>query len=134
MRTRIDVEILKFLNFKLPFYHMISQSSKLKVLQLWDVEFHVHNVVWDVKMKSVCFPQLRHVCLHHDPRDDMIQNSFLGSSQLVKVDELELGWSNEFFLVARFLDNYPNIKKLTIIGYVTALKKNMKSYPTSSFP
>ena len=100
-----NVEILKVLNFKLPFYHMISQSSKLKVLQLWDVEFHVHNVVWDVKMKSVCFPQLRHVCLHYDPRDDMIQNSFLGSSQLVKVDELELGWLNEFFLMARFLEN-----------------------------
>lgn len=66
-----DVEILNVLNFTLPFYHIIFQSSKLKVLELWHIEFLVHNVIWDMKIMSVCF---WHVCLHYDPSDDIIQN------------------------------------------------------------
>ncbi|PHT69123.1 hypothetical protein T459_28610 [Capsicum annuum] len=49
------------------FYQMISKSSTMRSLRLWDEE----DEIVDVETIALCFPQLNHLAVSYDLRDDL---------------------------------------------------------------
>ncbi|KAK7284870.1 hypothetical protein RJT34_19624 [Clitoria ternatea] len=124
-----NLEIVDVRNFTFmwpKFYHMISKASKLHKLRLWGVVFDEEDEVVDIDTISVCFPRLKHLSLSYDLRDGVLHYSLQGSSCLMNVVVLELGWTtiSDLFSVwvAGHLERCPNLKKLVIYGFVSELK------------
>ncbi|KAK7267975.1 hypothetical protein RIF29_20656 [Crotalaria pallida] len=124
-----NLEIVDVSNFTImwpKFYHMISKASNLHRLRLWGVVFDDEDEVVDLETISVCFPRLLHLSLSYDLRDGVLNYGLQGSSLLVNVAVLELGWTSISDLfsewVAGLLERCPNLKKLTIYGFVSEVK------------
>ncbi|KAJ0083940.1 hypothetical protein Patl1_30410 [Pistacia atlantica] len=119
------VDISNFTIFWPKFYQMISRSSKLKKLRLWDVVFDEDEIV-DLETIALCFPQLIHLSLSYDLRDGVIHYGLQGSSNFENVVVLELGWIviNDLFShwVEGLLKRCPNLKRIVIFGVVSEIK------------
>uniref|UniRef100_A0A2P2KSJ6 F-box domain-containing protein n=1 Tax=Rhizophora mucronata TaxID=61149 RepID=A0A2P2KSJ6_RHIMU len=112
-----NLEIVDVSNFTIiwpKFYQMISKSSKLRKLRLWDVMFDVEEQMVDLETILGCFPQLGHLSLGYH----LGYGVFHHGLQLENVVVLELGWTviNEHFSYWRkgLLKCCPNLKKLVI--------------------
>lgn len=138
--TMENLETVDISNFTIiwpKFYQMISRSSKLKKLRLWDMVFDEEDEIVDLETIAVCFPQLSHLSLSYDLRDVVLQHGLQGCSQLVNVIILELGWTviNDFFSlwVEGLLKRCPNLKKLVIHGVVSEAKTHEECQILASF-
>ncbi|KAJ4846754.1 hypothetical protein Tsubulata_010239 [Turnera subulata] len=127
--TLENLELVDISNFTIiwpKFYQMISKSSKMRRLRLWDVIFEDDDEVVDLDTVAVCFPQLTHLSLSYDLRPVMVDYVFQGSSYMENVVVLELGWTiiNELFShwVEGLLKLCPNLRKLVIRGVVSETK------------
>lgn len=139
-----DLEVVDVSNFTIiwsKFYQMISKSSKLRRLRLWDVVFDDEDEIVDLETIAVCFPQLAHLALSYDLRDDLrdgvIHYGLQGSTFLENVSVLELGWTvvNDLFAdwVAGLLKRCPNLKKLVIHGVVSEAKTHEECQMLANF-
>ncbi|KAK6936214.1 F-box domain [Dillenia turbinata] len=135
-----NLEIVDVSNFTITwpkFYQMISRSSKLRQLRLWDVVFDEEDEIVDLETIAVCFPQLSHLSLSYDLRDGVLHYSLQGYSQLENVLMLELGWTviNDLFShwVAGLLKRCPNLKKLVIYGVVSEAKTHEECQMLANF-
>ncbi|KAL3646863.1 hypothetical protein CASFOL_009407 [Castilleja foliolosa] len=124
-----NLEIIDVSNFTIvweKFYHMISRSSKLRKLRLWDVVFDNEDEIVDICTISSFFPLLSHLCLNYDLRDAAIHYGLHGSLILENVIVLELGWTviSELFSIwlSGFLDRCPRLRKLVLHGIVSETK------------
>ncbi|XP_065869081.1 F-box/LRR-repeat protein At1g67190-like [Euphorbia lathyris] len=124
-----NLEIVDVSNFTIiwpKFYQLISKSSKLRRLRLWDVVFDDEDGIVDLETIAVCFPHLSHLSLSYDLRDGVLQYGLQGSSTLFDVVVLELGWTviNDLFShwVEGLLKRCPNLRKLVIHGIVSEAK------------
>ncbi|GMI89017.1 hypothetical protein like AT1G67190 [Hibiscus trionum] len=124
------LEVVDVSNFTIiwpKFFQMISRSSNLKKLRLWDVTFDDEDdEVVDFETIAVCFPELEHLALSYELKDDVLEYGLEGSSNLENIMVLELGWTtiNELFsyLVEELLLRCPNLRKLVIFGSVSEAK------------
>lgn len=139
-----DLEVVDVSNFTIiwsKFYQMISKSSKLRRLRLWDVVFDDEDEIVDLETIAVCFPQLAHLALSYDLRDDLrdgvIHYGLQGSTFLENVSVLELGWTvvNDLFAdwVTGLLKRCPNLKKLVIHGVVSEAKTHEECQMLANF-
>ncbi|KAG5566541.1 hypothetical protein RHGRI_002183 [Rhododendron griersonianum] len=124
-----NLEIVDVSNFTIiwsKFYQMISKSSKLRRLRLWDVVFDDEDEIIDLETIALCFPLLSRLSLSYDLRDGLLHYGLQGSSYLENVIALELGWTvvNDLFTdwVSCLLIRCPNLKKLVIHGVVSEAK------------
>lgn len=124
-----NLEIMDVSNFTIiwsKFYQMISKSSKLRRLRLWDVVFDDEDEIIDLETIALCFPLLSRLSLSYDLRDGLLHYGLQGSSYLENVIALELGWTvvNDLFTdwVSCLLIRCPNLKKLVIHGVVSEAK------------
>ncbi|KAJ6937502.1 F-box/LRR-repeat protein [Populus alba x Populus x berolinensis] len=119
------------------FYLMISKSSKLRKLRLWDVVFDDEDEIVDLENIAVCFPHLSHLALSYDLRDGVVNYGLQGSSHLENVITLELGWTviNDLFSlwVEGLLKLCPNLKKLVIHGVVSEAKGHEECQMLANF-
>lgn len=135
-----NLEVVDVCNFTImwpKFYHMISKSSKLRRLRLWGVVFDDDEEVMDLETICMCFPRLGHLSLCYDLKDVILQHSLQGSSHLLNVVVLELGWSvvSEFFSewMEKLLGRCPNLKKLIICGVVSEVKTHEECQTLANF-
>ncbi|CAL5212284.1 unnamed protein product [Lathyrus oleraceus] len=132
-----SVDISNFTIIWPKFYQMISRSSNLKRLRLWDVMFDDEDEVVDLETIATCFPQLSHLSLSYDVRDGVLHYGLLGSSDLENVVVLELGWSviNDLFSqwVEGLLKRCPILKKLVIHGIVSEAKTDEECKMLANF-
>ncbi|GKU93833.1 hypothetical protein SLEP1_g7396 [Rubroshorea leprosula] len=124
-----NLEVVDVSNFTIvwpKFYQMISRSSKLKKLRLWEVTFDDEDEIVDLEAIAVCFPQLSHLSLSYELKDGVMHYGLQGSSPLENVTVLELGWTviNDLFShwVKELLKRCPNLQKLVINGVVSEAK------------
>ena len=124
-----SLEVVDVSNFTIiwpRFYQMISGSSNLKVLRLWDVVFEDEDDIVDLENIEICFPNLRHLSLSNDLRNGVIHYGLEGSYQLHNVVVLEVGWNviSDVFSqwVEELLEKCPNLEKLIIHGTVSDSK------------
>ncbi|GAB2285550.1 hypothetical protein Dimus_019997 [Dionaea muscipula] len=125
-----NLEVVEVSNFTIiwpKFHQMISRSSKLRVLRLWDVVFDDEDEIVDLETIAVCFPKLSHLSLCYDLRDGAVHYSTLqGSYSLENVVLLEVGWTviNNLFSewVEGLLQGCPNLQKLIVHGTVSDAK------------
>ncbi|KAL6341832.1 hypothetical protein AAG906_038076 [Vitis piasezkii] len=124
-----NLEVVDINNFTIiwpKFYKMISRSSKLRRLRLWDVFFDNEDEILDLETIAVCFPQLSYLSLRYDLRDRVLHYGLQGSSHLENVIEMELGWTdiNELFLdwAEGLLQRCPNLRKLVIHEVISEIK------------
>ncbi|CAL0333973.1 unnamed protein product [Lupinus luteus] len=135
-----NLEIVDISNFTIiwpKFYQMISRSSNLKKLRLWDVMFDDEDEVVDLETIATCFPHLSHLSLSYDVRDGVLHYGLQGSSCLENVVVLELGWTviNELFShwVEGLLKRCPDLKKLVIHGVVSETKTDEECQMLANF-
>ncbi|OIW05869.1 hypothetical protein TanjilG_23655 [Lupinus angustifolius] len=135
-----NLEIVDISNFTIiwpKFYQMISRSSNLKKLRLWDVMFDDEDEVVDLETIATCFPHLSHLSLSYDVRDGVLHYGLQGSSCLENVVVLELGWTviNELFShwVEGLLKRCPDLKKLVIHGVVSEAKTDEECQMLANF-
>ncbi|XP_027911000.1 F-box/LRR-repeat protein At1g67190-like isoform X1 [Vigna unguiculata] len=135
-----DLETVDISNFTIiwpKFYQMISRSSNLKRLRLWDVMFDDEDEVVDMETIATCFPYLSHLSLSYDVRYGVLHYGLQGSSDLENVVVLELGWTviNDLFShwVEGLLKRCPNLKKLVIHGVVSEAKSHEECQMLASF-
>ncbi|GFZ07294.1 F-box/RNI-like superfamily protein [Actinidia rufa] len=135
-----NLEIVDVSNFTIiwsKFYQMISKSSKLRRLRLWEVVFDDEDEIVDVETIALCFPQLSYLALSYDLRDGLLHYGLQGSSYLENVTLLELGWTvvNELFTdwVSGLLKRCPNLKKLVIHGSVSEAKTHEECQMLAKF-
>ncbi|KAF5744849.1 F-box/LRR-repeat protein [Tripterygium wilfordii] len=135
-----NLEVVDISNFTIiwpKFYQMISKSSKLKTLRLWDVVFDDEDEIVDLGTIAVCFPRLSHLSLSDDLRDGVLHYGLQGSSSLENVTVLELGWTliNDLFSdwVEGHLKRCPNLKKLVIHGVVSEVKTHEECQTLANF-
>ncbi|KAF9676377.1 hypothetical protein SADUNF_Sadunf09G0132300 [Salix dunnii] len=135
-----NLEIIDVSNFTIiwpKFYQMISKSSKLAKLRLWDVVFDDEDEIVDLETIAVCFPQLSHLALSYDLRDGVVNYGLQGSSHLENVIVLELGWTiiNDLFShwVEGLLKLCPNLRKLVIHGVVSEPKSHEECQILANF-
>ncbi|KAJ8768250.1 hypothetical protein K2173_021190 [Erythroxylum novogranatense] len=138
--TADNLEIVDISNFTIiwpKFYQMISKSSKLRKLRLWDVAFDDEDEIVDLETIAVCFPQLTHLSLGYDLRDGVLQHGLQGSSNLENVVVLELGWTviNDLFShwIEGLLKRCQNLKKLVIHGIVSEAKTHEECQMLANF-
>ncbi|CAB4283247.1 unnamed protein product [Prunus armeniaca] len=116
---------------------MISRSSKLRRLRLWDVIFYDEDEIVDLETIAVCLPQLSHLSLSYDLRDGVLHYGLQGSSHLENVTFLELGWTliNDLFIhfVEGLLKRCPSLKKLVIHGVVSEAKTQEECQTFANF-
>ncbi|KAK8596592.1 hypothetical protein V6N13_001206 [Hibiscus sabdariffa] len=116
---------------------MISRSSKLKKLRLWDVAFDDEDEVVDLETIAVCFPQLKHLALSYELKDDIMHYCLQGYSNLENVMVLELGWTviNDLFSnwVEELLKRCPNLRKMIIFGSVSGAKSHEECQILANF-
>ncbi|TXG73618.1 hypothetical protein EZV62_002197 [Acer yangbiense] len=134
-----NLEIVDVSNFTIiwpKFYQMISRSSKLKKLRLWDVVFEEDEIV-DLETIAACFPQLNHLSLNYDLREGVFHYSLQGSTNLENLVVLELGWAviNDLFShwVEGILKRCPKLKKLVISGVVSEIKTHEECQMLANF-
>lgn len=127
--TLENLEVVDVSNFTImwpKFYQMISRSSNLRVLRLWDVVFDDEDEIVDLETIAICFPYLTRLSLSYDLRDGVLHYGMEGSYQLHNVVVLEVGWTviNDFFShwVEELLRRCPGLKKLIIHGTVSDTK------------
>lgn len=135
-----NLEVVVVSNFTIiwpKFYHMISRSSNLKILRLWDVMFDDEDDIVDLETIAICFPYLSHLSLSNDMRDGVIHYGLEGSYQLHNVVALEVGWTviNDLFSqwVEDLLQRCPNLEKLTIHGTVSDSKTHEECQILANF-
>ncbi|XP_021892653.1 F-box/LRR-repeat protein At1g67190 [Carica papaya] len=138
--TADNLEIIDVSNFTIiwpKFYQMISRSSKLRRLRLWDVVFDDEDEIVDLETIAVCFPQLSNLSLSYDLRDGVLHYGLQGSSHLDNVLVLELGWTaiNDLFShwVEGLLKRCPNLKKLVIYGVISEAKTHEECQMLANF-
>ncbi|WCJ34319.1 F-box/RNI-like superfamily protein [Euphorbia peplus] len=117
-----NLEVVDVSNFTITgpkFYSMISRSSKLTRLRLWNVVFDGDDEVIDLETMPVHFPRLTDLSLNYELSADILH----GSNEFNNVVVLELGWSaiNDLFAgwVAGLLARCPNLRRLVIHGVVS---------------
>ncbi|KAK4753747.1 hypothetical protein SAY87_001851 [Trapa incisa] len=127
----VNLETIDIRNFMIPqpeFYQLISRSSKLRTLRLWDVAYGEGTDAIDLEKIAVCCPQLSHLSLGCDLKEnELLPYHFQGSSFFENVVYLKVGWSNvlkdEFLdLVEALLERCPGLKKLAVDGVISGLK------------
>jgi hypothetical protein len=132
-----SVDISNFTIIWPKFFQMISRSSNLKRLRLWDVMFDDEDEVVDLETIATCFPHLSHLSLSYDVRDGVLHYSLQGSSHLENVVVLELGWNviNDLFSqwVEGLLKRCPILKKLVIHGVVSEAKSDEECKMLANF-
>ncbi|XP_061376258.1 F-box/LRR-repeat protein At1g67190-like [Gastrolobium bilobum] len=137
-----NLEIVDISNFTIiwpKFYQMISRSSNLKRLRLWDVMFDDEDEIVDLETIATCFPHLSHLSLSYDVRDGdgVLHFGLQGSSYLQNVIVLQLGWTviNDLFShwVEGLLKRTPNLKKLVIHGIVSEAKSDEECRMLANF-
>ncbi|XVF05178.1 hypothetical protein REPUB_Repub05bG0149300 [Reevesia pubescens] len=113
-----NLEVVDVSNFTIiwpKFYQMISSSSKLRKLRLWDVAFDEEDEVVD----------------------GIMHYGLQGSSNLENVTVLELGWTviNDLFShwVEELLTRCPNLKKMIIFGVVSEAKSHEECQILANF-
>uniref|UniRef100_A0A7N1A0C3 F-box domain-containing protein n=1 Tax=Kalanchoe fedtschenkoi TaxID=63787 RepID=A0A7N1A0C3_KALFE len=148
------VDISNFTIFWPEFCDMISKSTMLRKLRLWDVLFDDENETVDLETSyacyprlphscadletlAVCFPKLHHLSLSYDLRDGSLLNSLQGSSCLPNVTVLELGWTviTDLFSdwVEGLLKRCPNLKVLVIHGVISDAKSQDECRSLANF-
>lgn len=119
------IDISNFMISQSEFYQLISKSSKLRTLKLWDVAYGEWTKAVDLETIAVCCPQLSHFSLGCDLIDDeLLPYCFQGSALLENVIDLKVGWSNtlkdEFLdFIEVLLERCPNLKKLVVDGVIS---------------
>ncbi|KAE8687234.1 F-box/LRR-repeat protein [Hibiscus syriacus] len=120
-----DLEVVDISNFTIVWpklYQMISRSSRLKKLRLWDVAFDDEDEVVDLETIADCFPELKHLALSYELKDGVMQDG----TNLENVMVLELGWTviTDIFShwVEELLIRCPNLRKMIIFGSVSEAK------------
>ncbi|XP_050228298.1 F-box/LRR-repeat protein At1g67190-like isoform X2 [Mercurialis annua] len=118
-----DVDISNFTSTWLMFYKMISKSSKLTRLRLWDIELDDEGDYLDSDSMFDCFPQLTNLSMDYSLVDDVCCYGLYGSYQFDNVVTLELGWTgiDDMFTdwVAGVLARCPHLRKLVICGFIS---------------
>ncbi|KAG6682325.1 hypothetical protein I3842_13G134800 [Carya illinoinensis] len=118
-------------------YEMISRSSKLRRLRLWDMSVFKEDGIVDLETIAVSFPLLTHLSLCYDLRVGEVHHGLRGSSQLVNVTVLELGWTriDDFSScwVEGMLRRCPNLNKLVIRGVIPMVKTPRECQMLASF-
>ncbi|KAE8735603.1 F-box/LRR-repeat protein [Hibiscus syriacus] len=131
------VDVSSYAIFWTKFYQMISRSSKLRKLRLWDVAFDDEYEVIDLETIAVCFPQLNHLSLRYELRNGVMHYGLQGSSNLETVRVLELGWTviNDLFYhwVEELLKRCPNLRKMIIFGVVSEAKSHEECQILANF-
>ncbi|KAI4334238.1 hypothetical protein L6164_018954 [Bauhinia variegata] len=135
-----NLEILDISNFTIiwpKFYQMISRSSHLRRLRLWDVMFDDEEEIVDLETIATCFPRLSHLSLSYDVRDGVLHYGLQGSSCMENVIVLELGWTviNDLFSVwvEDLLKRCCNLRKLIIHGIVSETKSEEECQMLANF-
>nr|GEX88867.1 hypothetical protein [Tanacetum cinerariifolium] len=139
-----NLEIVDVSNFTIiwsKFYQIISKSSTLRRLRLWNVVFDDAVDFVDLESIALCFPELRHLALSYELRDDLkdgiLHYSLEGSSSMENVTLLDLGWTvlDEHFAdwIACLLKRCLNLKKLIIHGVVSESKTHVECHMLASF-
>ncbi|XP_076960833.1 F-box/LRR-repeat protein At1g67190-like [Bidens hawaiensis] len=139
-----DLEIIDVSNFTIiwsKFYQIISKSSKLRRLRLWNVVFDDEVDFVDLESIALCFPELNYLALSYELRDELkegvLSYSLQGSSPMVNVTALDVGWTvlDEHFAdwVACLLERCLNLKKLVIHGVVSESKTHVECHMLASF-
>ncbi|GAB4859788.1 hypothetical protein Ancab_011268 [Ancistrocladus abbreviatus] len=121
----VDISCMTIILYK--FFQMISGSSNLRGLRLWEVSLDVVEEDANVNLERIaaCFPRLAHLSLHREVIDAVtcpgLQDSF--HLQSVVVLEFEGIYFDDFFskVVGGMLDRCPNLKKLIIHGTASGL-------------
>uniref|UniRef100_A0A2P2KSF5 F-box domain-containing protein n=1 Tax=Rhizophora mucronata TaxID=61149 RepID=A0A2P2KSF5_RHIMU len=131
------VDVSNFTIIWSKFYQMISKSSKLRKLRLWDVVFDDDDEIVDLETIADCFPQLSHLSLGYDLRDGVLPHGLQGSSNLENVVVLEVGWTVINDLVSHWIEGLlkrcPNLKKLVIHGIVSEAKSHEECQMLANF-
>lgn len=135
-----NLELVDVSNFTMTwpkFYHMISRSSKLRKLRLWDVVFDDGEEVLDLETILACFPLLSHLSLCYDLKDGGDQFGLNTSFQFENLNKLELGWTfiSEVFSewVERLVERCSNLEKLVIFGVVSEAKNHEECLVLANF-
>lgn len=135
-----DLEVVDVSNFTIlwpRFYHMISRSSNLRVLRLWDVVFDDEDEIVELETIAICFPYLSRLSLSYDLRDGVTHYGLEGSYHLDNVVVLEVGWTviNDLFSqwVEELLQRCPSLKKLIIHGTVSDAKTHEECQKLANF-
>ncbi|XP_050228294.1 F-box/LRR-repeat protein At1g67190-like [Mercurialis annua] len=122
----VDVDISNFTSAWLIFYKMISKSSKITRLRLWDIELDDDGDFLDWDSMFACFPQLTHLSMNYSLVDDVCCYGLYGSYQFDNVVTLELGWTgiDDMFTdwVTGVLARCPRLRKLVIYGFMSDSK------------
>ncbi|XP_075510015.1 F-box/LRR-repeat protein At1g67190-like [Primulina tabacum] len=135
-----NLEIVDVSNFTITwakFHNMISRSSRLRQLRLWDILFDDEDEVVEIETISSCFPLLSHLSLSFDLREATVQYGLQGSFVLENVNVLELGWtviSDLFSMwVSGLLERCPHLRKLVIHGVVSETKTHEECNMLANF-
>lgn len=135
-----NLEIIDVSNFTITwakFHHMISRSSRLRQLRLWDILFDDEDEVVEIETIASCFPLLSHLSLSFDLREATLQYGLQGSFVLENVNVLELGWTviSEIFSmwVSGLLERCPRLRKLVIHGVVSETKTHEECNMLANF-
>lgn len=127
--TLENLEVVDVCNFTIiwpRFCHMISMSSNLRLLRLWDVVFDDDDEIVDMETIATCFPNLSRLPLSYDLKDGVLHYGLEGSYELHNVVVLEVGWAviNDLFSiwVEELVRRCPSLKKLVIHGTVSDTK------------
>ncbi|WCJ34320.1 F-box/RNI-like superfamily protein [Euphorbia peplus] len=117
------------------FYNMVSKSSKLTKLRLWNVVFdnEGEGKAIDVETMLAHFPLLNNLSLNYELRGDV----FHGSKEFNNIVASELGWSitDDLFAdqVAGLLARCPNLKTLVIHGVVSEAQTRNECQTLANF-
>ncbi|KAI3688106.1 hypothetical protein L1987_81814 [Smallanthus sonchifolius] len=139
-----DLETIDVSNFTIiwsKFYQIISKSSRLKRLRLWNVVFDDEVDFVDVELIALCFPELKYLGLSYELRDELkegvLHYCLQGSSSMENVTVLDLGWTvlDENFSdwVECLLERCLNLKKIIIHGVVSETKTHVECHMLASF-
>ncbi|CAM8913430.1 unnamed protein product [Rhodiola kirilowii] len=160
------VDISNFSIFSPIFSEMISKSSSLMKLRLWNSKVTLENgnedefedtdedsdedlvtnhisthqlnhFSVDLETVAVSFPNLSHLCLNYNLRDGTLNHNVQGSSYLINVTVLELGWTvlTDVFSewVESLLIRCPNLKRLVIHGVISDARSQDKCNTMANF-
>ncbi|KAK9755904.1 hypothetical protein RND81_01G058500 [Saponaria officinalis] len=131
----VDVSNFTFSWFR--FFQMISRSSNLRVLRLWDVAFEDLDEVVDLEAIARSFPYLSKLSFICDLREHLLHFVEEGPYKMHNLALLEIGWTaihDEFYpFLENFLEKCPNLKKLVIHGTVSDAKTHKECQILGNF-